>query len=165
MISQRRFHVHIGGKKSRCRTLINGVSQGSILGPLLFNLYTHDIPPTTSTKYIYADDIALMTSHKGFSEIERVLSQDTDTIRTYFTNWRLKLNTTKTVSSVFHFANRKAGYELNVSTCGEKLRFESTPKYLGVTLDRTLSHKQHLTEVSSKVTKRCNLLKRLASSH
>ena len=164
MISQRRFHVHIGGKKSRCRTLINGVPQGSVLAPLLFNLYTHDIPPTTSKKYIYADDIALMTCHKGFPEIERVLSQDTDTIRTYFTNWRLKLYTTKTVSSMFHLANRKADYELNVSACGEKLRFESTPKYLGVTLDRTLSYKQHLTDVSSKVTKQCNLLKRLASN-
>ena len=165
MISQRRFHVHIAGKKSRCRTLINGVPQGSVPAPLLFNLYTHDIPPTSNNKYIYADYIALKTSHKGFPEIERGLSQYTDTIRTYFTNWRLKLNTTKTVSSVFHLANRKADYELNVSTCDEKLRFESTPKYLGVTLDRTLSYKQHLADVSSKVTKRCNLLKRLASNH
>ena len=66
---------------------------------------------------------------------------------------------------MFHLANRKDDYELNVSTCDEKLRFESTPKYLGVTLDRTLSYKQHLADVSSKVTKRCNLLKRLASNH
>ena len=165
MISQRRFHVHIGGKKSRCRTLINSVPQGSVLVPLLFNLYTHEIPPTTSKKYIYADDIALMTSQKGFLEIERVLSQDMGIIRTYFTNWRLKLNTTTTASSVFNLANRKADYELNISTCGENLQFERTPMYLVITLDRTLSYKQHLTDVSSKVTKRCNLLKRLASNH
>ena len=106
-----------------------------------------------------------MTSQKGFPEIERVLSQDMDIIRTYFTNWRLKLNATKTVSSVFHLANRKADYELNISTCGEKLQFERTPNYLGITLDCTLSYKQHLTDVSSKVTKQCNLLKRLASNH
>ena len=106
-----------------------------------------------------------MTSQKGFPEIERVLSQDMDIIRTYFTNWRLKLNTTKTVSSVFHLANCKADYELNISTCSEKLQFERTPKYLGITLDHTLSYKQHLTDVSSKVTKRCNLSKRLASNH
>ena len=106
-----------------------------------------------------------MTSQKGFPEIERVLSQDMDIIRTYFTNWQLKPNTTKTVSSVFHLANRKADYELNISTCGEKLQFERTPKYLRITLDHTLSYKQHLTDVSSRVTKRCNLLKRLASNH
>ena len=74
LISQRRFHVHIGGKKSRCRTLLNGVPQGSVIAPLLFNLYTHDIAPTTSQKYIYADNTALKTCHKDFPEIERVLS-------------------------------------------------------------------------------------------
>ena len=75
MISQRRFHVHTGGKKSRCRTLINGVPQGSVTAPLLFNLYTHDIPPTTSEKYIYADDIAFKTCRKDFPEIEKVLRE------------------------------------------------------------------------------------------
>ena len=70
----------------------------------------------------------------------------------------------KTVSSVFHLANRKADYELNMTTHGEKLRFERNPVYLGLSLDRTLSFNQHLTNVSSKVTKRC-LLRRLAGSH
>ena len=150
--------------KSRCRTLINGVPQGSVLAPLLFNLYTHDMPSTISKKYIYADDLALKSAHKDFPDIERDLSQDVDTLGLYFTNWRLKLNTGKTVSSVFHLANRQADYELNVTTCGERLRFERNPVYLGVTLDRTLSFKQHLTNVSTKVTKRCNLLKTLASN-
>jgi len=164
MISQRRFHVHIGGKKSRCRTLINGVPQGSVIAPLLFNIYTHDLPPTVSKKYVYADDLALKSTHKDFPEIEEDLSKDVDSLRSYFTNWRLKLNTGKTVSSVFHLANRKANYELNVTTNGEKLRFERNPVYLGVTLDRTLSFNQHLTNVSSKITKRCNLLRRLAGN-
>ena len=132
--------------------------------PLLFNLYTHDLPPTISKKYVYADDPALKSSHKDFPDLERDLSQDVDTLRIYFTNWRLKLNTGKTVSSVFHLANRKADYELNVTTRGERLRFERNPVYLGITLDRTLYFNQHLTNVSAKVTKRCNLLKSLAGN-
>ena len=123
MLSQRRFHVHIGGKKSRCRTLINGVPQGSVIAPLLFNLYTHDMPTTISKKYIYADDLALKSSHKDFPDIERDLSCDVDTLRIYFTIWGLKLNTDKTVSSVFHLANRKANDELNVETGGGEASF------------------------------------------
>ena len=95
MISQRHFHVHIGRKKSRCKTLLNSVSQGSIIAPLLFNLYTHDIPPTTSKKYIYADDIALKTCHKDFPEIERVLSRDMDILSNYFTDWSSSLTALK----------------------------------------------------------------------
>ena len=141
MISQQRFHVHIGGKKSRCRTLLNSVPQDSVIAPLLFNLYTHVIPPTTSKKYIYADDIALKTCHKDFPEIERVLSRDMDILSTYFTDWRLKRNTTKskTVSGVFHPADRRADYKLNIQISGERLPFKRTLKYLGVTLDHTLS--------------------------
>ena len=71
--------------------------------------------PSISKKYVYADDLALKSVHKDFPEIERDLSQDVDTLSTYFANWRLKLNTGKTVSSMFHLANRKANYELNVT--------------------------------------------------
>ena len=72
-ISQRRFFVQIAGKKSWSRTLSNDVQQGSVLAPLLFSIYTHKIPPTTSMKYTYPDDITLMASHKCFQGIERVL--------------------------------------------------------------------------------------------
>ena len=165
MILQQCFHAHIGGKKSCYRTLLNGVTPGSIISPLLLNLHTCDIPTTTSKKYIFDDDIALKTCHKDFLEIERVLSQDMDILSTYFTDQRLKLNTTKTISSVFHFANCRAEYKLSIQISSEKLPFERTPKYFGITLDYTLSYKQHLTDISSKVTKQCNLLKRLTSNH
>ena len=111
MIWQRRFHVHIGGKKSRCRTQLNSVPQGSIIAPPLFDLNTHDIPPATSKKHIHADDIALKTCHKHFPEIERVLLRDMDILSTYFIDWRVQFNTTKTASSVFHLANRTADYK------------------------------------------------------
>lgn len=39
--------------------LNNGLPQGSVLAPLLFNLYVHDMPKTKSYKFQYADDTAL----------------------------------------------------------------------------------------------------------
>ena len=88
-----------------------------------------------------------------------------DILSAYITDWRLKLNTTKTVSSVFHLTNSTAGYKLNIQISGERLPFERIPKYLGVTFDCTLSYKQHLTDVSSKVIRQYNLLKRLAGNY
>ena len=150
MISQRRFHVHMREEKSRCRTLTNGVPQGSVIAPALFNLYTYDIPHMISNKYVYADDIALLHSDKQFQVIERTLSRDLDELRIYFHNWRLNLNTSKTVASTFHLNNNEANYKLKVITSGKRIHFDKTPKYLDVTFDRTLSYKKHLQNIVEK---------------
>ena len=151
MISQRRIHFHIRKSESRCRTLLSGVPQGSVIAPALFNLYTYDIPIAVSKEYIYADDIAMMASDKCFTVVEKTLSDDLGKFRNYSYNWRLKLNTTKTVCSAFHLTNRQADYELSITTMGEWIPFDKTPKYLSVTLDRTLSYQEHLLNTAAKV--------------
>ena len=45
-------------KKNRLQRLKNGIPQGSVLAPLLFNTYISDLPTTVSRKYIYAGDHA-----------------------------------------------------------------------------------------------------------
>jgi len=61
MVSNRSFTLTTGnGKRSRLRRLKNDVPQGSVLAPLLFNIYTSDLPTTVSRKYAYADDLAIM---------------------------------------------------------------------------------------------------------
>ena len=47
-------------KPNRFRRLKNGAPQGSVLAPLLFNIYISDLPTTVSCTYAYADDLATM---------------------------------------------------------------------------------------------------------
>jgi len=68
----------------------------------------------------------------------------------------------KEVSSVFHLPNASANRELNLSLNGQRLRHEPHPVYLGVTLDRSLTYRDHLTTVAGKVKTRHNLLRKLA---
>jgi len=78
--------------------------------------------------------------------------------------WRLKSSASKTISSVFHLHNTSATCELSVYLDGHRLRHECHPTYLGVTLDRTLSYRVHLTKTAGKLKNRNNLLMKLAGS-
>ena len=149
---------------SRPRRLKNGVRQGSVLAPMLFNLYISDLPNKTSKQYGFADDLALLYSHSSWSTVEQMLSSDMALIAEYLKTWRLKLNTAKTTSTAFHLNTKEARRKLSVNLNGSPLPQNPTPTYLGVQLDRQLTFKQHLESLHAKVSSRNNLIRRLAGS-
>ena len=152
------------GDRSRKRKLRNGLPQGSVLAPILFNIYTADMPDTLSEKYLYADDAALGFTSHSFQIIESTLEEDLKSLSDYFDKWHLKISLKKTVCSVFHLANRLAKTQLKIHLNGKLLEFKEFPVYLGVTLDRSLTFSEHLRLLSLKTQSRVNLLKKLVGS-
>ena len=131
-------------------------------GPLLFNTYTYDLPSTTSQKYAYADDLALLYASQDWKAVEDTISQDMTTLSAYLHTWRLKLINTKTVMAAFHLNNRKAKHELNVYNNGILLTSCPVPTYLGVKLDRPLTFHHHLEALRKKLSTRVAPLRRLS---
>ena len=63
LVRNRSFTITTGdSKQSRLRCFKNGVPQGSVLAPLLFNIYTYILHSMISRKFAYADDLALLHS-------------------------------------------------------------------------------------------------------
>ena len=115
------FTLTTGNNKwSRLRHLKNGVQQGSVLAPFLFNIYTFDLPITVSRKYAYADDLAITHADGDWQAVEGVLSKDMATLGGYLQTWKWKLSTTKTVSAAFHL-NKEAKLVLKVNLNDEAL--------------------------------------------
>ena len=76
-LSGRFQRVVLNGQASSWRPILAGVPQGSILGPLLFLIYIHDLPnEVKSNAKLFADDTSLFTICKDENESANVLNND-----------------------------------------------------------------------------------------
>ena len=74
-LSGRQQCVDINGTRSEFLPISCGVPQGSILGPQLFLIYINDMCLSVDCRLsLYADDSALLFSHKNSAEIASRLS-------------------------------------------------------------------------------------------
>jgi len=128
------YNVFLNGEASRYKYLQKGLQQGSVLSPILFNVYSSDIVNTNSRKLIYADDIVIVAQAKDLIMAEGILNQDFINLQYYFTKWHLTLNPNKTVAISLHLNNREVQRELQINI-GE------SPKFLGVRINRSLTFK------------------------
>ena len=163
LVRNRSFTLTTGDSKQiRLHHLKNSVPQGSVLAPLLFNIYMYDLPFMISRKFAYANDLALLHSSRNWKDLEGTLSQYMYILSAYLQTWRLKLSHTKTMMAAFHLNNREAKCELKVHNNGRLLLFCPTPTYLGVKLDRLLMFCHHLGALCKKLSLHITLVRRLA---
>jgi len=108
MVHNRSFTLTTGnGKRSRLRRLKNDVPQGSVLAPLLFNIYISDLPTTVSRKYAYVDDLAIMHADGDWQAVDGALTKGMAMLGECLQTWKLKLSTTKTVLAAFQQGTRR----------------------------------------------------------
>jgi len=126
--------VVVEGVLSSWVEVLNGVPQGSVLGPVLFVCYINDMPDMiTSFIYMYADD-AKIIMNCVFDEFDQTgLQSDLDTLTKWPREWQLTLHVNK--CKVMHFGrrNRNCPYTM-VGHFGEIYTLEQTKeeKDLGI---------------------------------
>ena len=109
----------------------------------------------------YADVWTLATQSNAFSHLESKLSLDIGHLTEHVAYWKLRLNAKKTVATCFHLDNEQTARKLKVPLAGELLVHDFAPKYLGVTLDRSLANTKYTENMRDKVKSRCNIINKL----
>ena len=162
----RQTYVEFRGKKSRFRKVRQGVPQGGVLSPLLFNLYMKDMPspPDKIVIVTYADDTTILSSGNTIDPICARLNPYLDNLENWFKGRNLQLSTPKSTATLFTTFSNEINKDLPIKINGETVPTTSKPKILGVTLDSLYTFKHHVSNIREKMDKKNNVLKALAGS-
>jgi len=133
--------VDLSGTPSSCSPITCGVPQGSILGLLLFLIYVNDMSAVVKIKLpFYADDSCILLSGKNKQDIERVLTEDLNCLSQWLIDNRLSLHLGKTESILFGSPQKiKCNPSLEITCNNLAIKSTTSVKYIGATLDQTLS--------------------------
>jgi len=167
-LTNRKQYVEMEGVESELLTVITGVPQGSILGPLLFIIYINDIVSASNlfNFIIYADDTTLSTTLEiiikdtNYGNIESKINRELAGINDWLKTNKLSLNVSKSKYMIFHTPQKKVK--------PLKLFIENTTidrvyefNFLGLTINENLNWKNHINKIANKISKSMGILNKL----
>ena len=148
-LHQRTQRVLVDGVLSAPYEVLSGVPQGSILGPLLFNLYVNDIPsflPNDVCIKLYADDLKIYASTPV--KIQEALIR----LEHWSKIWQLPISEEKTFVLHLGQSNPRSPYSLS----GKNLEPCSEVRDLGILIDDKLKYEKHIAKITRAAYMRCN---------
>ena len=105
--------------------------QGTILGPLLYVLYTSDLPTSRETLGKFADDTAIFATHEDPTIASLNLQEHLHIIEKWLKKWKIKANESKSSHLTF---NLRKGHCPTVNANQSIVPQTEAVKYLGTTL-------------------------------
>ena len=160
-LSQRKQKVKINGSFSEWKTTSVGVPQGSVLGPLLFNIYINDMFMFISNSQIcrYADDTTLYVIHQDIKQAFKIIEQDVVILREWFQNNYMKMNGDKC-----HLINfGKGSNDTSLKIDKTIIKPSKQQKLLGISIDNNLSFKGHVQSICKKASQKLHALSRISN--
>ena len=166
-LSDRTQRTKIDGEYSSYRTLKYGVPQGSILGPLLFNLFMNDIFYFIDKSQLanYADDTTAYLSKVGIFPFLHTLKSETEIVLNWFKLNEMKSNSEKChliVAENEHRPSYISNSYIYLENEKELLESETCVKLLGLWIDNKMVFEEHIKKLLTKGNQKLHALMRVS---
>ena len=155
----RQQRVVVNGVKSDWAPVLSGVSQGTVIGPLLFSLYINDISSDIESEIrLFADDCVCYREIKDEKDTMK-LQRDIDLLGSRVRKWGMRFQPVK--CNMMQLTRKRikkihASYTLE----GTNLENVESIKYLGVTITSDLRWNTHVSNVCTKANRTLGFLRR-----
>ena len=162
-LTNRSQTVVIDGQPSRRVEVVSGVPQGSVLGPLMFNIYTGELATLFENTFIaYADDsnlVAIIRSPKHRVEVALSLIRDLVKLHAWCVAWGMLLNLLKTKTMLISRSRAEHPAHPDISINNTILENVSELKILGLTLDSKLTYEKHVQTAVAAAAQKLGILR------
>ena len=154
--------VKVNGATSKWMPIKRGVPQGSVLGPVLFNIYINDIFMFNkeSNIYNYADDNCVSYASPSIAHIEKVLTAEIETLMEWFRNNSLEANPKKFQSMLLR-SRKPVTENMDISISSSPISVSDSIKVLGIHVDNKLNFNEHIQFMCRKAGRQLNVLQRM----
>lgn len=159
----RSIKIRTGNSFHPTLTLWQGLPQGSVLSPLLYNLYTCDIEQSVSpfcSMLQYADDLVLYTATQSFADASKNLNEALSYLKVWLDDHGLSLSPHKSCTVIF--SRNRLIPNININYDHEIIHCKNSVKFLGIYLDSKMTGVPHLEYTAGKCEKSLNVLRSLS---